>query len=165
MLRYEQVKGRKSQFQSIVGMSVSEFELLHNYYEMEWKDYIAHFTLRGEVRSRPHRKRKDSKVEDTHDQLFFMLHYLKSNNLQEHHAAVYEMSQPQANGWLHLLLKLLHKTLKHLHQLPERKAGKMKQVLARLEQVFMDGTERDIQRPAGAEAQREHYSGKKKHTK
>ena len=64
-----------------------------------------------------------------------------------------------------LLLKLLYKTLKNLQQLPERRVAKMEQVLAGLEQVFMDGTERDIQRPAGAQEQREHYSGKKKHTK
>lgn len=149
----------------MVGMSVEAFELLHNYYEVQWKDYITHFTVRGEVRSRPHRKRKDGKLEDTRDQLLFILHYLKSNSLQEHHAAAYAMTQPQANGWIHLLLKLLHKTLKNLQQLPERRAAKMEPVLAKLEQVFMDGTERDIQRPRGAEEQREHYSGKKKHTK
>lgn len=162
---YEKMKGRADQFQSLVGMSVAEFALLHNYYEVEWNNYIAHFTVSGAVRSRSHRVRKDGKLEDTREQLFFVLHYLKSNALQQHHAAVYEMSQPQANGWIHLLLKLLHKTLKNLHQLPERRPGKIKEVLARLEQVLMDGTERDIQRPGGAEEQREHYSGKQKHTK
>ncbi|HEY9844811.1 MAG TPA: hypothetical protein V6D03_01285 [Candidatus Caenarcaniphilales bacterium] len=55
--------------------------------------------------------------------------------------------------------------MKNLQQLPERRAEKMEQVLARLEQVFMDGTERDVQRPRDAAEQREHYSGKKKHTK
>ena len=165
MLTYEKVKGRESQFQSLVGMSLAEFELLHNYYEVEWKDYIAHFTVGGAVRNRPHRKRKDGKLADSRDQLLFVLHYLKSNALQEHHAAVYEMSQPQANGWIHLLLKLLHKTLKNLQHLPERRAAKMEPLLARLEQVFIDGTERDIQRPRDAETQREPYSGKKKHIK
>lgn len=165
MLEYEKMKCREGQFQSLVGMSVAEFELLHNHYEVEWNDYIAHFTVSGEVRRRSHRTRKDAKLEDTREQLFFVLHYLKSNALQQHHAAVYQMSQPQANGWIHLLLKLLHKTLKNLDQLPERRPEKIKQVLARFEQVFIDGTERDIQRPGGAEEQREHYSGKKKHTK
>jgi hypothetical protein len=159
------MKGRESQFQSLVGMSVGEFELLHNYYEVEWEAYIAHFTVSGKVRSRTHRIRKDGKLEDSREQLFFVLHYLKSNALQEHHAAVYDMSQPQANRWIHLLLKLLLQALKNLQQLPERRPEKIKQVLARLQQVFVDGTERDIQRPAGAEEQREHYSGKKKHTK
>ncbi len=165
MMTYEKVQGRESQFRSLAGMSAEEFALLHNYYEVQWKDYIARFTVSGEVRSRPHRKRKDGKLEDTRDQLLFVLYYLKSNSLQQHHAAAYGMTQPQANGWIHLLLKLLHKTLKNLHQLPERRAAKMEQVLAKLEHVFIDGTERDVQRPQGAEEQREHYSGKKKHTK
>ena len=164
-MTFEKVKGKEGQFRSLVGMSAEEFELLHNYHEVQWNDYITHFTVSGEVRSRPYRKRKDGKLEDTRDQLLFVLHYLKSNSLQEHHAAAYGMRQPQANGWIHLLLKLLHKTLKNLQQLPERRAEKMEQVLARLEQVFMDGTERDVQRPRDAAEQREHYSGKKKHTK
>jgi len=95
MLRYEQVKGKERQFQSLVGMSGVEFEWLHNYYEAEWKDYLGHFTVSGEVRSRLHRKRKDGKLEDTHDQLLFVLHYLKSNTLQEHHAVVYEPATGQ----------------------------------------------------------------------
>lgn len=165
MLTYEKAKAKESRFQSLAGMGVAEFELLHNYYEVEWNDYIAHFTTGGEVRRRPHRKRKDGKLEDSRDQLLFVLHYLKSNALQEHHAAVYDISQPQANGWIHLLLRMLHQTLKKLKVLPERKPAKLQQVLARLEQVFVDGTERDIQRPLGAEEQREHYSGKKKPTK
>ena len=165
MMAFEEVKGKESQFRSLAGMSREEFELLPNYYGVEWNGYITHFTVSGEVRSRPHRKRKDGKLEDTRDQLLFVLHYLKSNGLQQHHAAAYGMTQPQANGWIHLLLKLLHKTLKNLQQLPERRAKKMEQVLAKLEHVFMDGTERDIQRPRDAEEQREHYSGKKKHTK
>lgn len=165
MLRYEKVKGKESQFRSLVGMGVEEFELLHNYYEVEWNAYISHFTVSGEGRSRPHRKRKDGKLEDPRDQLLFVLHYLKSNALQEHHAAAYGMTQPQANAWIHLLLKLLHQPLRKLKVLPERKAHRLHLVLEKLEQVFVDGTERDIQRPRGAEEQREHYSGKKKHIK
>jgi hypothetical protein len=165
MLRYEKVKGKESQFRSLVGMSVEEFEWLHNYYEAEWNSYIAHFTVEGEVRTRSHRKRKDGKLEETRDQLLFILHYLKSNALQEHHAATYAMNQPQANVWIHLLMQLLHKTLKKLRALPERRVHKMEEVLAKLEQVFVDGTERDIQRPSSSEEQKEHYSGKKKHIK
>lgn len=60
---------------------------------------------------------------------------------------------------------LLRKTLKIAGELPERRAGKIKELLSQSEQVFMDGTERDIQRPGDFEEQQEHYSGKKKHIK
>lgn len=165
MLRYEKVKGREGQFRSLAGMSVEEFEWLHNYYAVEWEGYISRYTVSGEVRTRPHRKRKDGKLEETEDQLLFILHYLKSNSLQEHHAAVYEMTQPQANNWIHLLLRLLHRTLKGLGHLPERRASKIKELLDKFEEVFVDGTERDIQRPKDREEQQVHYSGKKKHIK
>jgi hypothetical protein len=165
MLSYEQVKGKESQFKSLVGMSIADFDLLHNYYEVEWKGYITHFTVSGTPRSRPHRVRKDGKLENSQDQLLFILHYLKSNALQQHHAAAYGMNQPQANLWIHLLLRLLRKTLKNLGELPQRRAFKLKEVLEKVEQVFIDGTERDIQRPQDFEEQKEHYSGKKKRIK
>jgi Helix-turn-helix of DDE superfamily endonuclease len=165
MLKYEQMKGKELQFKSLAGMSVEEFDWLHNDYEVEWNSYIAHYTLSGVPRIRSHRVRKDGKPESSQDQLLFILHYLKSNALQEHHGATYGMSQPQVNLWIHLLLMLLRKTLKSAGELPERRAGKIKELLSQTEQVFMDGTERDIQRPGDFEEQKEHYSGKKKHIK
>lgn len=59
-------------------------------------------------------------------------------------------------GQFRLNEKTFPKKVHHLHLWP-----KMEQVLAGLEQVFMDGTERDIQRPGGSEEQREYYNGKK----
>ena len=165
MLGYEKVKDRESQFRSLVGMCVEEFDWLHNYYAQEWKRYISRYTVSGEPRVRRHRKRKDGKLEATEDQLLFVLHYLKSNSLQEHHAAIYEMTQPQANLWMHLLLKLLHRTLKSLGHLPERRASKMEELLGKFEEVFVDATERDIPRPKDFEEQQAHYSGKKKRIK
>ncbi len=165
MLSYEGLKGREGQFKSVVGMSVEEFDELHNYYEVDWKAYITHFTVGGVSRVRSHRVRKDGKLESTKDQLLFILHYLKSNALQEHHAAAYQMSQPQANLWIHLLLTLLRKTLKGLGELPQRRVSQLKAVLAQVEAVFIDGTERSVQRSKDWDEQQEQYSGKKKHIK
>ena len=82
--------------------------------------------------------------------------------VQEHHAASYGLHQSQCNTWLHLLLRLLHRNLAAAGQLPERDARKLKRVLKGLKQVFIDGTERAIERPGDSGAQRSHYSGKKK---
>ena len=71
------------------------------------------------------------------------------------------MRQSQCNRWLHLLLRLLHQTLAALRQLPERNASKLSKTLKGLREVFIDGTERDIDRPQDSEEQRKHYSGKK----
>nr|WP_235817028.1 transposase family protein [Bacteroides ndongoniae] len=45
------------------------------------------------------------------DKLFFILVYLKTNPLQEFHAIQFEMTQPQANRWIHLLSEILRHTL------------------------------------------------------
>jgi hypothetical protein len=49
--------------------------------------------------------------------LLFVLHFLKSNSLQEHHAAVYEMTQPQCHLWIHMLFGRVYDKL---HFLGER---------------------------------------------
>jgi len=161
MLTYQRIKDNDKQLQSLVGMSKEDFAQLHNYYEVSWRKYIEHYNMNGTVRIRPHRIRKDGKMEKTEDQLLFILHYLKSNSIQEHHAAVYGMRQSHANAWIHLLLKILHQTLRDVGQLPERKASKLKRLLANIKEVYIDGTERDIQRPSDNETQKAHYSGKK----
>jgi hypothetical protein len=161
MLSYEVVKRNRQQFLSLTGMEVEAFDTLHQTYQKQWDKYIKEYTVAGEKRTRAHRQRSDGVLEQTQDQLLFVLHYLKSNSIQEHHAATYGMRQSQCNMWLHLLLKLLHQTLKALKQLPERDATKLNKTLKGLREVFIDGTERDIDRPLDSEQQRKYYSGKK----
>jgi hypothetical protein len=161
MLTYKELKKNKAQFLSVTGMELLFFDRLHEVYRKEWDGYIAEYTVSGEKRQRPHQKRKDGVLEDTADQLLFLLHYLKSNNIQDHHAAIYGMRQAQCNLWLHLLLKLVRRALARLGHLPERDAGKLKKVLSGYKEIYIDGTERDIQRPLDDAQQRKHYSGKK----
>jgi Helix-turn-helix of DDE superfamily endonuclease len=161
MLSYEVVKRNRQQFLSLAGMEVEVFDALHPAYQKQWDKYIKEYTVAGEKRTRAHRQRRDGVLEQTEDQLLFVLHYLKSNSIQEHHAAIYGMRQSQCNMWLHLLLKLLHQTLKALKQLPQRDASKLNKTLKGLREVFIDGTERDIDRPQDREEQRKYYSGKK----
>ena len=162
MLSYDRVKKNSSQFQSLTAMSEEEFSYLHNSYVVQWENFITRFTIDRKERIRPYRSRKDSQLPTTQDQLLFILHYLKAGTIQEHHAAAYGMTQPLANVWIHLLLELLYKTLKSLGHLPERRAARIKELLAKVSEVYIDGTERDIQRPSGYEEQQEHFSGKKK---
>lgn len=165
MIRYDTVSKNRRQFLSLAGMKVEVFAALHEVYAKQWAAYIEQYTVAGEKRTRAHRQRKDGVLEQTEDQLLFVLHYLKSNDIQEHHAASYGMRQSQCNMWLHLLLRLLHRTVAAAGQLPERNAAKLKRILKGLKEVFIDGTERDIERPLDSEVQRRHYSGKKNATR
>ncbi|MGH2644593.1 MAG: transposase family protein [Chitinophagaceae bacterium] len=161
MLNYKTASKNEKQFLSLTGMTVSVFNVLHKSYRKEWGGYIKVYTVSGEKRMRPHRKRPDGVLEETEDQLMFILHYIKSNGIQEHHAAVYGMHQSQCNAWIHLLLRLLKQTLTKLGEMPERDAKKIKSVLSGVQGIYIDGTERDIQRPLDEEKQRKYYSGKK----
>ena len=71
------------------------------------------------------------------------------------------MTQPQCNVWIHLLIKILNKTLKRLNELPTRKSGQLEELLLQTDTIYLDGTERPIQRSKDNETQKEFYSGKK----
>jgi hypothetical protein len=54
------------------------------------------------------------------DRLLFLLCYLKVAALQVAHAALFGMTQSNANKWLHILLIVLHQTLRDLADAPAR---------------------------------------------
>ena len=95
------------------------------------------------------------------DKMFFILVYLKTNPLQELHGIQFEMTQPQANRWIHLLSEILRRTLKTLDELPDRNSKRLMHILQGCEEVLLDGTERPIQRPLDEDRQSACYSGKK----
>ena len=99
------------------------------------------------------------------DKLLFILVYQKTNPLQTMHALQFDLSQPQANYWIHRLLPVLQQALSDLNMKPERKAEQV--AASPLAQegtpaLVIDGTERRRQRPQDPDQQRAHYSGKKK---
>jgi DDE superfamily endonuclease len=63
-----------------------------------------------------------------------------------------------------LLLKILLQTLKELNFVPASDSEALSVLLEKTENIFLDGTERNIQRPLHKEEQKRHYSGKKNHT-
>ena len=108
-------------------------------------EYYSHFTLEGKVRQRISYNRKTSVLP----------------LIQELHAIQFEMTQPQANRWIHLLSEILRRTLKTLAELPDRNSKRLVHILQGYEEVLLDGTERPIQRPLDEDRQSACYSGKK----
>src|ERR1035437_6906080 len=105
----------------------------------EWDEYITHYTLEGKKRQRIALPRVTSVLPKNQDKLLFLLVYLKTFPLQELHAATFEMTQPQANMWIHLLAGVLRKTLKRLGEIPERNHQKLDILLKDCDQVLLDG--------------------------
>lgn len=94
-------------------------------------------------------------------QAFFILNYLKTNNLQTVQGAFFGISQPKANVWIHCLHPILNQSLAALGELPARKMEDVTFDETEMALYFHDGTERPIQRPRDPDQQRLYYSGKK----
>ena len=160
-MQYDKIKKRPVQFLGITGLTVADFDFLLPHFKIEWDNYNDIFTLEGKPRQRKSYSRTDSILPKVSDKLFFVLIYLKTNPLQEQHAASFQMTQPQANILILLLSDILRKTLKQLGELPERYEYRVKHVIASCEDVLLDGVERPIQRPQASDLQKASYSGKK----
>src|SRR5690606_1226775 len=114
----------------------------------------------GKPRQRRTFARTDTVLPKACDKLLFLLVYLKTNPLQEHHAASFGMTQSQANLLIHLLSGLLRKTLKRLGELHERNEFRVMHIIKSGEDVLVDGVERPIQLPQPSDLLTACYSGK-----
>jgi len=106
----------------------------------------------------------NAKLRGTPTKLFFLLVYLKTNSLQQHQAASFDVSQSKVSRLAHVLLEVFNQTLKSLGMNPVRNGCELASQLAgHPQKVFTyDGIERPIQRNSDGAAQEQEYSGKKK---
>jgi hypothetical protein len=160
-MKYDKVRRNAAQLLSLTGFTVVEFEAFLPTFKYHWDEYYSQFTMKGTLRLRLSYNRKTSQLPLISDKLLFILSYLKNNPLQEYHGATYGMTQPQCNVWVHLLSEILRKTLKTLGELPDRNHLRVQYLLEQCEDIFLDGTERPIERPQDEDRQKSCYSGKK----
>lgn len=159
---YTKIRNNELQFRSITGLSTAEFEELRADFSIEFEEFISRYTFERKERIRAYKPCKTSSLPTIDDKLLFLLIFMKTNPLQEHHAANFGITQPKANMFIHLLIPLLRKTLKRLGELPQRNSSHLKEILKDYDDVLLDGTERPIQKPCDYEIADEYYSGKKK---
>lgn len=170
MIRYKKLSQNPRKFLAMTGYTLEEFEALLPYFQAEFENYVAVYRLDGQKRTkRRYSEYKNSPLPTIADKLLFILIYLKQGGLQEAHATLFEMHQPNANTWIHLLHTLLNQALAASGELPAREAEELAQKLEptaaaddiELRLYFQDGTERPITRPTDKERQKTYYSGKK----
>ena len=154
---YDKIRHRHSQVLAATGLTPAEFDALLITFKYHWDEYYSHFTLEGKVRQRIS---YNSVVSDS-GQNVLHIGISEDQSLQELHAIQFEMTQPQANRWIHLLSEILRRTLKTLGELPDRNSKRLIHILQGCEEVLLDGTERPIQRPLDEDWQSACYSGKK----
>lgn len=162
MLSYDQIKDKPRVLLSFTGLTQTEFEELLIAFAFAW--------YKSEQKRKKKQKRqrrvgggRKPKLKTMADRLLFILFYLKTYPLQEVQAFMFNMSQGQANEWIHRLAVVLKAALADLNHLPEREGERLANILHENEtfSFSQDGCERRRQRPKDNDKQKEYYSGKK----
>ena len=162
MSMYTKYAEKPIDFLALTGYTREEFDNLLPDFRDTYYEWMSTHRLDGKPRgNRKYSDYENSPLPSIEEKLFFILNYLKTNNLQSVQGALFGMSQPKANVWIHCLHTVLIRTLDKLSKLPARQMGEATFDEGEEALYFHDGTERPIERPANAEKQKTFYSGKK----
>jgi DDE superfamily endonuclease/Helix-turn-helix of DDE superfamily endonuclease len=166
MINYNELKNKPKDFLAATGLKIEEFEKLKGGFKEAYKKvYPEEKNKEGNIRKRREGAGVKGQLEKEEDKLLFILIYEKTNQLQTMQALQFEMSQPQANYWIHHLMAVLKQILKDQGLSPEREAEKVvksEMLKEGILEMAIDATERKIQRPKDEQKQKDYYSGKKK---
>lgn len=162
-MTYSKFKRNRRKCLALIGLTPKEFRVLVPVFaRVDGERYPADKTMTGKRKAGGRRK---SGWGDPEQQLLFILVHQKTYPLQVLLGAVFELSQPRVNEWVHRLLPILKLALDELGLLPERAPKLFAQSEQRQEEspvLIIEGTEQRRQRPKSAKKQAAHYSGKKK---
>ncbi|MFH1565404.1 MAG: transposase family protein [bacterium] len=153
---------------ALTGMTIYEFNSLLISFE---KNFKAHKKIINKFRKRLRKEGGGSKhnLDTIEKKLFFILFYIKCYPTCDLSAFYFGVHRAQPPRWVRSLLSILEKTLDYEIVLPERQISSVEEFQKKfpeIKDIFIDGTERPIQRPKNGKKQKKNYSGKKKrHTK
>ncbi len=134
MLRYASERDKANQILNLTSLTVEQFEQLVEPFEQAFVRHMREWTMEGKPRTaRAYTPYVNSPLPTPEDRLLFLLTYLKVAALQVAHAALFGMTQPNANKWLHVLLLVLHQTLRDLGDAPARHLRALRERLTQLQ--------------------------------
>ena len=155
MSKYYKYRKKPKRFLALTGSTIEEFDALLLEFDNSFQKRMEKYTLDGKKRQkRRYVSYCNSPLPSIGEKLFFILSYLKCYPLQELHAALFGLSQPKTNQWIHCLTPVLQDALDTLGETP---ALDMADLVIQSEGAsffFHDGTERPIPRPLDPETQR-----------
>lgn len=134
MIRYASEKQKSNQILNLSSLTVEEFEELVEPFEQAFVRHMKDWTMEGKPRiARAYTPYANSPLPTPEDRLLFVLSYLKVASIQVAHAALFGMTQSNANKWIHILLGVLHQTLRDLGDAPARHLVALQERLAHLQ--------------------------------
>lgn len=169
MMSIEKVLKNDRLMRAVTGQSAKEFSDLVEEFTRVWKTEQMRRYQSGADRERKPGGGRKGFTRTLQDKLFFILFYYKCYPTYDLVSFLYECNRSNACRRQQQLSTLLEKTLKRKIVLPKRQMRSVEEFLKAFpeaREVFIDGTERPIQRPQDKERQKANYSGKKKrHTR
>lgn len=136
MLRYQDIKDKAYRLLDLTTLTVEEFEPLVKPVDDAFVGYMRVWTMEGKRRSgRAYSQYANCPLPTPEDRLLFILSYLKVASLQVAHGALFNLSQSNANKWIHVLLPALEAGLMAQGDAPAR------HVVALQERLAVLGTE------------------------
>lgn len=151
MIEIERALKNDRACRAIIGMNKKEFEGLSVEFERVEKE--------GKVSEagRPHT------LETIEEKLFFILLYTKCYPTHDVMAWLFGVDKSQSSRWTSKYLKILEKVLGRKQALPKRRIkdpAEFLRLFPSVKDVFIDVTERKIQRPKDKGKKKDCYSGK-----
>jgi len=166
MMNINKVLNNKRLTLALTGLTPQEFTALLPSFEQVWWNK-KQWDYR---KNRKHRERKPGGgrkrfLREMQDKLFFILFYYKCYPTYDVLSLLYGFNR--ANGFRRQrqLTSILEATLGKKMVLPERQLKNVEEffkMFPEAREVFIDGTERPVQRPKDSKQQKDKYSGKKK---
>jgi len=141
LVRYHNEKTKAYRILDLTSLTVEEFEQLVPPFEAAFVQHMRDWTMEGKPRTaRSYSPYANSPLPTPEDRLLFVLSYLKVAALQVAHGALFDMSQSNANKWIHVLLPVLLQTLSDLGDVPARHLQALKQRLLELRAIGANDT-------------------------
>lgn len=166
MLEYAQIQSNRRKFIALTGLTPKEFQLVLPAFTRAYaRRYPATKTVGGRERQRRAGGGRKGVLDTPQQKLLFALVFLKAYPLQVLLGEVFELSQPQANHWIHRLLPVLQQALQAMGVRPDRTPHQFSRNVRRRGEpldLVIDGTERRRQRPKNKAIRDEFYSPHKK---
>ncbi|OAV64129.1 hypothetical protein Barb6XT_02918 [Bacteroidales bacterium Barb6XT] len=147
-MEYRKIKNNEPQLPSLTGLPLKDFEEPGKEFSIEFSSCASSRTFEGKPGMRLYKPGKTGSLPAMEDKLFFILVFMKTNPLQQHHAASFGITQPKASMFIHLFVPPLRKTLKRPGEIPQGKSIYLEDILKNCADVLPDGTERPVQRPS-----------------
>lgn len=164
MINTKQIFSQSRVTMATLGVSMEEFKRLLPVFSQCLVDYRIKIT--------PHRKRrvgggKKGDLPTVEDKLLYILLYLKLYPTYDAMSVLTDHCRSKCGDSVKFLLPVLEMTLGRKLALPKRCGHSLEEIFRQhpeIKDIFMDGTERKVQKPKNLKKRNKLYSGKKKAT-